>query len=427
MPRRLPSQSSLSLLKKQAKELRKALKSGQGEACERIRACHPSYADASPEEIRRTDLSLRDAQLVIAREYGFANWAELKAKVQADSQKTDPETLRAERVEASTSSEEEIARVIQAACGSPVQHSIRITEGLSNEVQWITTADGQDVMYRANWYCREPHFENEKWALEQCGRVAVPAPRVLYLEHGLPGNPQRSVCVTTRLEGESLKDLVDGGAVSVEAFHRLLTETGSLLGKLHGVRTEGFGRLDAHGRGKTRDWRSAYPENIDRDRLRASAHSVGLRWSLVEDALKILKDHVELGNHVQPRLLHGDWWLEHIIVHDGRVSGLIDFEFCEGGDPAWETDWSAEFITGWWDAFTGKESIPVPTRPLIDGYRQTGPMEGTFMHRSEWLRLWGGLGGLCHHGVNDVNTAGMMKFLNWRFREDLERANQCFG
>jgi hypothetical protein len=32
------------------------------------------------------------------------------------------------------------------------------------------------------------------------------------------------------------------------------------------------------------------------------------------------------------------------------------------------------------------------------------------------------ISGLSYHGVNDVNTAGMMDFLNWRYRTDLEEA-----
>ena len=81
MPRPLPSRPSFELLKKQAKELRRAFAAGQSAACERIQISHPDYTHASMEEITQADLSLRDAQLIIAREYGFDNWDDLKKKV----------------------------------------------------------------------------------------------------------------------------------------------------------------------------------------------------------------------------------------------------------------------------------------------------------------------------------------------------------
>ena len=424
MSRLLPPRPSLILLKKQARQLRRAVAAGQSDACQRVKFCHPAFADTPLQDIARTDLSLRDAQLVIAREYGFENWAALKNHVQEETQKVDAETRMAGRIRTCTSTEEEIAQAVQAACGSAVQRAERITKGFSNEVYRITTTDGQNLTYRANWYCAVPHFENEKWALKQCANAGVPAPRVLSLVHDLPGHPQRSVCVTTYLEGRTLQSLVEEDAISTDAFHALLYEVGAIYGKLHRVPTDGFGQLNGHGKGKAPGWRSAYA-SLDMDRLRQSADNAGLPWSLIEEALQMLEDGASHGDGVAPCLLHGDWKLEHIIVHEGKVSGLIDFEHCEGGDPARETDWSAEAIAGWWDAwdaFTGKPSIPVPTKPLIEGYGQTGEIDDTFMQRSKWFRLWGSLGGLSYHGVQDVNTAGMMAFLNWRFREDLERA-----
>jgi hypothetical protein len=66
----LPDNASLDQLRAQAKELRRACSGGNPAALIRVRAVR---ADAGP------DIPLRDAQLVIAREYGFDGWRDLAA------------------------------------------------------------------------------------------------------------------------------------------------------------------------------------------------------------------------------------------------------------------------------------------------------------------------------------------------------------
>src|SRR5205085_755229 len=71
--RDLPARPSLDSLRKQAKKLARDAAAGNGEALARI---HAQLARAT------VPLSNRDAQLVIAREYGFAGWPDLTAEVQ---------------------------------------------------------------------------------------------------------------------------------------------------------------------------------------------------------------------------------------------------------------------------------------------------------------------------------------------------------
>src|SRR6185369_15710210 len=57
--------------------------SGVAEALQRIQANHPDYSNASESQIRAGKFSLSDAQLTIAREYGFASWPKLKDHVES--------------------------------------------------------------------------------------------------------------------------------------------------------------------------------------------------------------------------------------------------------------------------------------------------------------------------------------------------------
>lgn len=70
----LPARPNLEMQQKRAKELLRAAWNGDAPAIERVQALHPK--SPSPDT-----LTLADAQLVIARGYGFESWAEMKRKI----------------------------------------------------------------------------------------------------------------------------------------------------------------------------------------------------------------------------------------------------------------------------------------------------------------------------------------------------------
>jgi ankyrin repeat protein len=88
--KQLPSRPSLDHLKHQAKDLLEARHAGTPEATQRIKGSHPEFAKATEEEIRAAKFALSDAQLVIAREYGFESWPKLKVHVEALARGDDP-------------------------------------------------------------------------------------------------------------------------------------------------------------------------------------------------------------------------------------------------------------------------------------------------------------------------------------------------
>ena len=75
----LPARPSLEQLRKQAKELLRAYRAGATGAVERFRAQISRLTDPAPPD----EMILADAQFVLAREYGFENWAELARHVAA--------------------------------------------------------------------------------------------------------------------------------------------------------------------------------------------------------------------------------------------------------------------------------------------------------------------------------------------------------
>lgn len=83
MPKSLPSRPNLEQLKKQAKDLLKAHQAGDLTANQRFVQRHTQAARIGETAIPAASFSLSDAQRVIAHEYGFASWRQLKEEVES--------------------------------------------------------------------------------------------------------------------------------------------------------------------------------------------------------------------------------------------------------------------------------------------------------------------------------------------------------
>ena len=89
MSKHFPAQPSLRQLKSQAKDLKKACQSGDDpQALQRFRQHHPHHANSSDADILGAGLTLQDAQLVLAREYGFDSWPKLSAAIGEGSRRS---------------------------------------------------------------------------------------------------------------------------------------------------------------------------------------------------------------------------------------------------------------------------------------------------------------------------------------------------
>jgi hypothetical protein len=73
----LPDHADLSPLRNQAQDLLKQARRADAEALEHLREFHPHY-----DRLARTGAKLADAQLAIARSYGFPSWPKLKAHLE---------------------------------------------------------------------------------------------------------------------------------------------------------------------------------------------------------------------------------------------------------------------------------------------------------------------------------------------------------
>jgi hypothetical protein len=96
---RLPFQSPLAQYQEQAEELLRAYTSGDSEAIQLFKECHPQFLDPkipwlprnlSDSEVRSAALEFGDAQLTIARWYDFRNWQALVEYVEGVTRRNSP-------------------------------------------------------------------------------------------------------------------------------------------------------------------------------------------------------------------------------------------------------------------------------------------------------------------------------------------------
>ena len=83
--RGLPERPHLDVPKREARELFAEWRAGNADALERIRHRHPRFAASDDAAIAAGAFRLADAQLVVAREYGFSHWTQLKQRIEANA------------------------------------------------------------------------------------------------------------------------------------------------------------------------------------------------------------------------------------------------------------------------------------------------------------------------------------------------------
>lgn len=76
--RRLPGDPSLEHLKNQARTLQRQIRAADPQATATVREFHPRFALAAGRSPQLASFPLSAAQLVIARQYGFASWNRLR-------------------------------------------------------------------------------------------------------------------------------------------------------------------------------------------------------------------------------------------------------------------------------------------------------------------------------------------------------------
>lgn len=270
-----------------------------------------------------------------------------------------------------------MAAEVADIAGATVAGIRRIVAGEQNEVYDVALERGEPLIARISHRGSEAH-EREIWVLDQCGLRGIRAPRVHALRQLEVGGASRSLIVMDKLPGERLSD-IDPSSLDLP---RVLGEIGAWLKQLHLIPVQGFGYLDGTGvgyRATIDEWRV---DSLDAVApvFEEAGRSVGMEAATIR---AWLAEAIASFRATSPPavLVHNDLLANHVLVHEGQFSGIIDF-----GEVAAEP---AAIDFARWD-FNEGERFPVQL--LMDGYGDTATFEATAgrTYRAAWLAtgLW---------------------------------------
>lgn len=149
--RTFPARPDLDQQKKLAKELLHAFRNGDDEAIARVRTELPD----------KPAISLADAQFVLAREYGFASWRELRARIEQHVATSLPPIERfkravrdddAEALGAILERHEEVRRQVDAPIFDFDSPALVAASGKSVELVDVLLRFGADPNRRSGWW-----------------------------------------------------------------------------------------------------------------------------------------------------------------------------------------------------------------------------------------------------------------------------------
>ena len=296
-----------------------------------------------------------------------------------------------------------IETMVKKATGSNTTQKKRIIAGEVNEVYGVTTQDNKDVIVRISRQAKN-NFETEEKVIRLARMAGVPAPKVLLIEEASSGPQNLTFCVEGKIEGEPLLSLM--GSMDKSAFKSIASEAGEILSKIHGIVVDKYGPQDGSRFFET--W-GDYIFNIEKRRLgiTTAANLMGIESGLISESFKLLWENKEMFQINKAHLLHGDFSPKHILIADGHVTGILDFEDAKGGDPVRDLA-RLNFFYG--DSF--------PIEWLKAGYQNKDIFDKNFDLKMKLYRLHLGLDLLGYY-ESEKNRAGLIHTKE-RFIKELE-------
>lgn len=189
-----------------------------------------------------------------------------------------------------------------------------------------------DIVVRFN--ARDPHlpkFRRECIAYGLLAEREFPVPRVLAFDE------DRDVCpfdvlVTERLPGRNLEK--DWKSLDLETLHPLIAEAAEWLVRMHEVTFEGFGELAE--RTPCETWGEAAGRQMafhldEAEELETFEPADIARARELFERTRVLFDEI-----TRPSLVHSDYHPGNLLYEEGRITGILDFEWSFVGDAAFD-------------------------------------------------------------------------------------------
>jgi aminoglycoside phosphotransferase (APT) family kinase protein len=216
-------------------------------------------------------------------------------------------------------------------------------------------------------------FRTEKIAYELLRASEIPVPEVLALDESRTLLPY-AFLITTRLPGETVYD--SWNSLDESTREQLAFEAGRYQALLHQHPLPAFGSLSQLAEGGFPTWTAYLEDHVVR-------HVRQARGEELLDATTTARIEQLLGRF-QPLmaavttgcLVHRDYHFENILQHEGKVTGIIDFEWAMSGDPAFDHRLDETLA-----------ECPGSVEPFYAGYATISPLPEHHRLKADFYRL----------------------------------------
>jgi aminoglycoside phosphotransferase (APT) family kinase protein len=220
-----------------------------------------------------------------------------------------------------------------------------------------------------------PHdkFRTEKIAYDLLRASEIPVPEVLVLDESKTLLPH-AFLITTRLPGETVYDSWNG--LDGSTREQLAFEAGRYQALLHQHTLPAFGGLSHLAEGGFPTW-SAYLEEYAIRHVRRARDEELLDSTTTTRIEQLLPRFQPLIAAVATgHLLHRDYHFENVLQQEGKVTGIIDFEWAMSGDPVF--DHRIDETLG---------ECPGSIEPFYSGYASISPLTEHHRLKADFYRL----------------------------------------
>src|SRR5438874_5825502 len=217
-----------------------------------------------------------------------------------------------------------IDSVVRSVCGREVERLVRLIGGGLHETYRVEVRNDVAVVVRI---AREPvpWFTDEEHVMAQARGAGVPTADVLGVEHVEHDGELLSFSIQRFVPGCSLDEVAD--ELSASDLERLVMDGGELLARVHSVVPD---------RGIRHELKPPDERTVARCARVADEAFGPAAAAVVERGAALLREQVITRPAPRLSLAHGDWLPKNLLIDDGGIVAVIDWERAGPASPAFD-------------------------------------------------------------------------------------------
>ncbi|MFK7904444.1 MAG: phosphotransferase family protein [Chitinophagales bacterium] len=214
-----------------------------------------------------------------------------------------------------------------------------------------------------------PKFRREKMAMELLKENKILVPEVIALDESRTILPH-DFLICKRIKGKELYQVWETLEEKIQM--QLCSEMGEILAKIHQVYLPKFGAILPDGL-QFETWSACILHKLQLAIEEAKTLQL-FEERMYQKVQQIFDNHTALLDTVKnASLVHNDYHLGNVIVNEGHIAGILDFEWCFAGDPEYD--------------FREPLTFEGVTDKLLLNYQKYRPLSAEYPPKSHLYRL----------------------------------------